>query len=237
MTSIFSENPENDLWRELLQYTYEANIRRFSEKMGRSVDEKTIDCMSIFRSIKKPANVDMTFSNLYTEWYQVLSHRVKETTMTNYETKGCKHILPEFGEKNVSEITTNDIYAFIDKKEAEGLSYRYRQDIIIVVKSIFKYGFKVHKINNPAEHVTLGKRKTPEIKLLDDKEQKKLEGYVADNHNRTTLGVALTMATGLRIGELCGLQWEDIDLENRTLKVNRQYSESEHQRKIKRQRL
>ena len=46
MTSVFSENPENDLWRELLQYTYEANIRRFSEKMGRSVDEKTIDCIT-----------------------------------------------------------------------------------------------------------------------------------------------------------------------------------------------
>ena len=32
MTTIFSENPENDLWRELLQFTYEANIKRYLTK-------------------------------------------------------------------------------------------------------------------------------------------------------------------------------------------------------------
>ena len=34
MTIIFSENPENDLWRELLQFTYEANIKRYLAKKG-----------------------------------------------------------------------------------------------------------------------------------------------------------------------------------------------------------
>ncbi len=42
---IFSENPESDLWRELLQFTYEANIKRFLYKNGSSVDEDTINCI------------------------------------------------------------------------------------------------------------------------------------------------------------------------------------------------
>lgn len=45
MTTIFSENPENDLWRELLQFTYEANIRRYLTKKGYEADEKTINCI------------------------------------------------------------------------------------------------------------------------------------------------------------------------------------------------
>ena len=34
MISVFSENPENDLWRELLQFSYEANINRYLSKKG-----------------------------------------------------------------------------------------------------------------------------------------------------------------------------------------------------------
>lgn len=46
MTTIFSENPENDLWRELLQFTYEANIKRYLTKKGYEADEDTINCIA-----------------------------------------------------------------------------------------------------------------------------------------------------------------------------------------------
>lgn len=42
---FFSENPEKDLWRELLQFTYEANIKRYLSKKGLDVDEPTINCI------------------------------------------------------------------------------------------------------------------------------------------------------------------------------------------------
>ena len=42
----FSENPENDLWREILQYTYEANIKRYSKKHEKEIDEDTIACIA-----------------------------------------------------------------------------------------------------------------------------------------------------------------------------------------------
>lgn len=46
MITYFSENPENDLWREILQYTYEANIIRHSKKHGKEIDEDTIACIA-----------------------------------------------------------------------------------------------------------------------------------------------------------------------------------------------
>ncbi|WP_278463591.1 YaaC family protein [Thomasclavelia spiroformis] len=46
MTTIFSENPENDLWRELLQFTYEANIKRYLSKRGYEADDETINCIA-----------------------------------------------------------------------------------------------------------------------------------------------------------------------------------------------
>ena len=46
MMTVFSENPENDLWRELLQFTYEANIKRYFAKRGFAADETTINCIA-----------------------------------------------------------------------------------------------------------------------------------------------------------------------------------------------
>ena len=46
MISFFSENPENDLWREILQYTYEANIIRYSKKHKNEIEEDTIACIA-----------------------------------------------------------------------------------------------------------------------------------------------------------------------------------------------
>lgn len=46
MTTVYSENPENDLWRELLQFTYEANIKRYLSKRGYEADEDTINSIA-----------------------------------------------------------------------------------------------------------------------------------------------------------------------------------------------
>ena len=135
--------------------------------------------------------------------------------------KANKHILPNFGDKNISDISSDDVYNFIELKQNEGLSVRYISDIIILMKSLFRYAVTIYRIFNPMDRVSLPKKKASEIELLDESEQKKLQEYVADNHNRTTMGVALSMSTGIRIGELCGLQWQDIDLEKRILTVRK----------------
>ena len=62
---------------------------------------------------------------------------------------------------------------------------------------------------------------TLEIQLLDETEQNILQQYIAENQNKTTLGIALSMSTGIRIGELCALQWGDINLEKRILTVRK----------------
>lgn len=69
--------------------------------------------------------------------------------------------------------------------------------------------------------IKLLKKKSPKIQLLDETEQVRLQKYIASHQNRSTLGTALSMATGIRIGELCPLQWKDINLEKRILTVSK----------------
>ena len=60
--------------------------------------------------------------------------------------------------------------------------------------------------------------------ILNVSERKLLESYLVENMNRTNMAILLCLFTGLRIGEVCGLKWEDIDFTDYTLSVKEQFS-------------
>ena len=162
-----------------------------------------------------------TLNEIFSEWYELIKQRVKESTAANYHMKAEKHILPYFGEKAISSIEQKDIYAFISAKKNAGLSNRYISDIVILVKNLFKYTVRTYHIFNPMDGIALPKCTTPDIQLLDKTEQQQLQKYISENQNYGTLGTALAISTGIRIGELCALQWRDLDLEKRILTVRK----------------
>lgn len=57
--------------------------------------------------------------------------------------------------------------------------------------------------------------------MLSAEQQERLKSYISANQNHTTMGVALSLYTGIRIGELCALQWGDINFEKRSLTVRK----------------
>ena len=148
-----------------------------------------------------------------------MQHRIKASTAANYNMKAEKHLIPAFGNTIISEIDEDSVYTFIESKQSAGLSDRYIADILSLMRSICKYAARKYKIRNPMSEVRHFKRKPPEIKLLDKEEHTKLAQHVMDDHTRTNLGIALTMATGLRIGELCAFKCKDIDLKKRIMTV------------------
>lgn len=194
--------------------------RRFKYVFGRTRDEV---CHKIdeIRSANSFEQCQKTFSQIFDEWYKSIKHNVKESTAANYVMKAQKHIIPFFNEKSIGSVVSSDIYGFIEQKKQSGLSSRYISDIIILMKSIFKYAVRIYHIFNPMDEVSLSHKKATEIKLLDTDEQCKLQQYIAENPNNTTLGIALCMSTGIRIGELCALTWSDIDIKKRILTVRK----------------
>lgn len=148
-------------------------------------------------------------------------HHVKKSTAANYTMKAGKHILPAFGNKAVSTLTADNIYDFIAEKQEAGFSPRYIVDIVILMRTISKHAVRPYQIYNPMDGIVLPKRKSPEIQLLDEAEQKTLQQYIRSHQNRSTTGTALSMTTGLRIGELRPLQRRNIDLEKRILTVSK----------------
>lgn len=195
--------------------------RQYKAFFGRTADE-VMRRMSDFRTNSlSTATVGMTFAAVYNEWISSISYRVKESTLANYALKADKHLLPVYGDENITDIEQCDIYQFIKNKQDSGLSNRYISDILVLMKSVFKYAARIYRIFNPMEGLVMPKKQKAEIRLLTRAEEQRLMQIVMGNQNLTTLGIALAKLTGLRIGELCALQWCDIDLEKRILTVRK----------------
>lgn len=64
-------------------------------------------------------------------------------------------------------------------------------------------------------------QKKNELEVLSIASQKKIMQYVKDNFTFRNLGVYICLSTGMRIGEICGLKWCDINITTETISVNR----------------
>lgn len=193
--------------------------RKYKAVFGKTREEVSKKMTKIRRI--ESESCSLTVTQLYGEWHGSIKHKIKESTEANYSLKANKHILPIFGDKLADSIQDSDIYSFIESKQQAGLTNRYIADMLAVLKSMFKYAVRIYHIFNPLEGIEMPSTKAPEITLLDEAEQAKLQEYIAQNQNKATLGVALSMTTGIRVGELTALQWKDIDLEKRILTVSK----------------
>ncbi|SDA31658.1 Site-specific recombinase XerD [Ruminococcus sp. YE71] len=158
---------------------------------------------------------------VYREWLNAVVNRVKESTLANYRNKFEKHILPEFGDIPCADLTAGRINAFINKKLADGLSASYVRDIFTVFKTMLKYAQEEFGFRLSLKNVVLPKAERKQVEKICDTEQKKLVSYLKANMSLTAFGILLSLFMGLRIGELCGLKWEDVDFKHKTLYIRR----------------
>ena len=163
----------------------------------------------------------VTVSDVYREWIVAAANRIKESTYANYRTKFEKHILPVFGETPCADITSRRINAYIHQKLAEGLSGSYVRDLFAVFRSMLLYGQEEYHFCLSLKNVALPKPKRNQIEKISEGEQKKLVTHLKQHMDPTALGVMLSLYMGLRIGELCGLTWSDIDFDTKVLFVRR----------------
>lgn len=163
----------------------------------------------------------ITVSNVYKEWLNAVVNRVKESTLANYTNKFEKHILPEFGDIPCADMTARRINAFINKKIADGLSASYVRDIFTVFKMMLKYAQDEYGFKLPLKNVILPKAERKQVERINEKEQKMLVSYLKANVSLTSFGIMLSLFMGLRIGELCGLKWEDVDFQHKVLRIRR----------------
>lgn len=145
---------------------------------------------------------------------------VKQSTYAAYALILENHILPTFGEYEA--LSEKLVQEYVLKKLKDGLSTKTVKDILIVLKMVMKFGVKNEWLDYCDWDIKYPTTETnKEIEVLTVANHKKILDFIKNNFTFRNLGIYISLTTGLRIGEICALKWEDIDTNNGTIGVNR----------------
>lgn len=160
------------------------------------------------------------FSEVMELWKADKKQYVKKSTFSAYVLLTENHLLPAFGDKY--EVSEADVQQFVLQKLESGLSQKTIKDILIVLKMILKFGAKNKWISYEAfdiQYPTV--RENQSIEVLSRTHQKKIMNYIQEHFTFRNLGVLICLSSGMRIGEICALTWEDIDTDNGVIHIRK----------------
>jgi integrase len=162
----------------------------------------------------------ITFKQGCDEWLTYKQNSVKESSYLNYKFKVEKHLKTDLGNKTLYELSKLDINEYVLNKKTK-TNNKNIKELVILLKSIFKYLKKKYKIDFDLDFNAGPNEYLGEIEVFNEKERQKLLKYLIDSKEIKNLGILISLYSGLRIGEVCGLKWSDIDFENKLITVKR----------------
>ncbi len=161
--------------------------------------------------------VSKTFQDLSAEWLRSIQNEVKESTYTRYERSVRIYLLPLLGQQNMKLLRTNHLQEISKMLLKAGgrngvpLSPKTTSDILCVLKAILKFANQHGYISIDTSSIPFPKKRRSQAEILPEAYRLKIENQLWDSGETVSLGILFALYTGVRIGELCGLRWGDID--------------------------
>lgn len=198
--------------------------KTYNDVKKRLLEKKAFSC----KQLETLSRCSAIYSEVLDAWLQSTRINIKESTYVHYQHLINTHIRPQLGKYQLSKISTQLIEGFIEKQlnsgrvdQSGGLSAKTVTDILTIVKSTMEYA----RYNNLVVSCNLSKltvkKKDKEMRVLCQSEQDALIRVLIADMDLYKFGVLLSLYTGIRIGELCALQWENLSIVNSTLKVRK----------------
>ena len=150
-----------------------------------------------------------------------MKNTIKQSTYLSYESYIRVHLKPALGDVVLQELTPRMLQLFYNyKAESEGLSAKTIVNLNLFLHRALKFAVAEGYINsNPASSVNLPSGGRPQITILTRDEQMCL--IQGSYQHRYGVFIRLVLFTGIRLGELLGLRWEDVDVHGRRIYIRR----------------
>lgn len=166
------------------------------------------------------------FRDVLQLWLENNRIYLKDSTIYRYNYLIDTHIVPELGGVRIDMIKSTQINAFLAHKLEKGridgkggLSNAYVRSMMIVIKSAINYAVTEQLCPALLTPINKPPAQRKELRILSIEHQKQLENALLSEFDETKLGIYISLYTGLRIGEICALTWDDVDLVNRIIRV------------------
>ncbi len=191
---------------------YARTQKEIMHKLGAMLEEK---------KAKKPDESVLTVSDWLDQWMEDFLVDVKSGTLVSYECICRNHLKPSLGNIPLTELKAPTIQRFYNSLRTKGLSPKYIKNIHGCLHRALEKAVRIdYLVKNPTVACEIPKVVPKEIKPLDLEDQRKLFRAL----ERAYYGPLFTVAifTGMRVGELIGLEWNCIDFNNSRIHVNKQ---------------
>lgn len=217
--------------RYIVSYTTEGKAKfgyiygkTYCEVKQRLIEKKN----AVFQNAIVIDKRSVTYNEVLDAWLNSSKINTKESTYARYTHLINTHIRPYLGTYPLSSISTQHIEGHIEQllengrlDNTGGLSAKTVTDILTVIKSTMEYA----RYNNLPVACNLGKlyvkKKEKEMRVFSQAEQAALIQVLVSEMDLYKFGVLLSLYTGIRVGELCALKWEDLNLIDGVLNVRK----------------
>lgn len=190
---------------------YAKTYAEIKQKMS---EEKYLE---IEKTKKAGKQTVMPLDELETLWLSDIKMHRKYSTYRKYADIYENYIHDTLGNVPVMDITSEKVAGILPPQ----LSVSTHRSIYCVMNQIFSYGAIRFGFPLLKFQIGVNAKRTEPIEILRTDEQKILLNHMYQDMDPCKLGIIICLTTGLRLGEICSLKWEDIDFENQILHINR----------------
>ncbi len=202
---------------------YRAVYARTYREVKRKLDEAKREAEKQNQEMKKPGKM----ADIGNQWLSEAALLLKKSSFNKYEDILRCYILPEFGENELSEITNQRLISFTNGllqnggAKKQGLTPATVAEILSAMNGIRIYAVKRdYTVTYSTECISL-KKEPKEIRVFSLEEENILLRYLQENIDLPALGIMICLFTGIRLGELCALKWDDINIPERKMSVSK----------------
>lgn len=190
--------------------------------------EKEIDVLRDVLDGIRADKSDLTINDLFGLWVQ-LKRGLKENTFSNYKYMYTQFVKADFGETPIAELKRSDVRGFYNYlADQQHLKANTIDNIHTVLHQVLELGVEDDYLRyNPSGNALKELRKahnndSPKRRALTIQEQNLFEHFLSEQgqYHRWYPAFIVLLWTGMRVGEITGLRWCDIDLENEIISIN-----------------
>ena len=169
---------------------------------------------------------NILFIDIMLLWLKSNQLKIKEATEFKYQYMIEKHISPCLGGMKITDITTPQINKFLYEKTCNGrldgkggLSASYVKTMAIIIESAMKFAYTEDYCPPLKSQIIKPQIERKQMLIMSQSDQQRLEALIANEISEVNVGICIALYTGIRIGELCALMWDDIDFESETIHI------------------
>ncbi len=213
-------------WKATVCLGYEDGKKNVARKQGFKTKKEAEKWVTEILNKKNKGYIAATESNIsfkdyINKWFNdYKSKHIGINTRTNYKSRIDTHIIPKLGSYKLNKITNSIVQNFYNSLISEGLKPSSVKKIMEILNGVFKYAQKSKLIYVVPTDIEKQPMNKPKIEFWSKKEIDFYLNVIKGTYLYTP--ILIEIFTGLRVGELCGLRWSNINIDNGYLIVKNQ---------------